>query len=319
MAFERRVEHIIRTARSRTGNTTFGVSQGIPQREFVGFVNEAQQRILNLLMQTRSSLFQKQVTLTTTQGQSHVTLPADDIYLGHNVISVHYSHNGNAMNYEPLELRTVRQEVSVQGYPSSYFLLGDDIVLSPIPMNSTATLRVTYQKVIPTLDIRRGLVTDGAATTTTLTLTENSTLLPETEEDLAGGFVDYITIVDKDGVQIVSDLDVNTYNSTTNVLTYLTPITTAQRDLINANDPYYMLFGKSATTNCGLPEVCERYLTEYTVLRAQMRDSNKEFSNTNPLLVAIEQEIVNAVEELEEDIYAIPILDNSMMNYADDM
>lgn len=309
MAFEHRADIIIRTARARSGNKDFGRNQGVAQREFVQYLNDAQARIYNLLLQTRSSLFQRQVYLDTTARSPYVELPEDDIFLGHNVVAAMYSHNGNAVNYAPLELRTVRQEVSVQGYPGSYFLLEDQLVLSPYPGSGVQNaIKLTYQKVIPSLDIRRAKVASGSVAT--YVLTDNATLLDETEDDLADGWVDYVSFVDADGDEVVSELGVVSYTAATRTLVLSA---TPSASIVGS----YLVFGKNVTTHCQLPEICERYLTEYTVMRAQMGDSNKESVATSPVLMAIEKEIVDAVEELEEDISAIPILDSSMMNYAD--
>lgn len=320
MAFEHRADHIIRTARSRSGNKNYGRNQGVQQRDFVQFLNDAQARIYNLILQTRSSLYQKQAFANTSANSPYVQLPDADIYLSHNVVAALYSHNGNAINYAPLELRTVRQEVSVAGYPSSYFLLDDKLVLSPYPSSGVVNaIKLTYQKVVPTLDIRRGRIVSHGANI--IVMADDSWIVDETEDDLSGNWVDYVSIVDKDGVQLATGIPVlgpNAYDSATRILTV--SMTAAQVTAVNGYDNNcYLVFGKSSTTNAQLPSICERYLTEYTVMRAQMGDGNKDSVDTSPVLMAIEKEIVDAIEELEEDIYSIPIVDRSMMNYADDL
>jgi hypothetical protein len=54
-------------------------------------------------------------------------------------------------------------------------------------------------------------------------------------------------------------------------------------------------------------------------LRAQIRDSSSEATETNPHHQAIEKEILDAVAELEEDIMSVPILDPSMLDYGNDL
>ncbi len=313
---EHRADHIIRIARSRTGNREYSTTAGLQQRDFVAFLNDGQERLFNKMLQTHSTLFQKQVYLSTVSGEAAVDLPASDIYLQHNIVTAMFSYNGNPVNYAPLVLRTVREEQSVNGYPSSYFLLDDQIILSPRPSNTVDNaLKITYQKVVPALDIRRGLV--EAHDTTSITLSSGtSILLSETEYDLANGWVDYISVVDKDGIQLATELPVTSYSSTTKVI--VTELTADQVTAIT-DGAAYIVFGKNASTNAWLPQVCERFLTEYTVLRAQMRDSSKESAETSPLLLAIEKDILDAVEDLEEDVHSITILDSSMLNYADEL
>jgi hypothetical protein len=80
----------------------------------------------------------------------------------------------------------------------------------------------------------------------------------------------------------------------------------------------YIVFGKNTTTNSALPDVARRYLVEYMVFRAQMRDTSGEAGATSPLLQSIEAEIVSAIEQLEEDILYWPLVDRQFLNYSDD-
>lgn len=321
--FERRADHLIRTARARSGNTDFSENSGVPQRAFVQFLNDAQERIYNKILQSHCSLFQKQAFLSTQQNVAAVDLPTDDIYLDHNIVSVLFAYNGNPINYAPLQLRSVRQEISVMGYPNSYFLLGNQIVLSPIPSNTVSNaLKITYQKVIPELDIRRAQI--SSASTTTLVIDINDSIfITESQDDIEGGWVDYACVVDAVGTQVATGITMTpAFSAGSSTATITCSMSSSQASAINtavASGSCYLVFGKNATTHCQLPRVCERYLTEYSVLRAQMRDSNVEAKDTSPLLQAIEQEILDAVEDLEEDISAIPILDYSMINYADEI
>lgn len=315
MAFQR-FDLLVRESRDRSGNARFTEKQGLAQRAFVSYGNDAQERIYNRILQERSSLFIKENFLNTVANQAEYTLPTD-IYLRHNIVKVDYSQNGNPINYSPLDLRTPRQEITVAGYPASYFLRNGKIVVSPMPSSGTTNgLRLNYQYTIPTLDIRRAQiasVTGVNPTLTSITLTDNSLLLEETEDDLGNGYTDYISVVTKDGVQTAENIPVVGYNSTTKVITC--NHTLSSGEIVAANS--YVVFGASATTHSELPTVCERYLVEYMALRAQVRDSNTESADTNPILLSIEKEILDAVAELEEDLVAIPILDYSMMDYMD--
>jgi hypothetical protein len=318
-AIQHRADLIIRNIRTRTGNAAYSSTSGIQQREIVQYLNDAQERIYNKILQANSSLFQQQAYLPTQYGVAAVPLPTDSIYLDHNIVAVMYSFNGNPINYAPLELRTVRQEISVVGYPNGYFLMGSNLYLVPIPANTVANaLKITYQYVIPELDIRRATVsavTGAAPTLTSVTLAQDSYLITESESDLSSGWVDYVCFVDKDGNQLAEGKPVVSYDSTTKILTMNTTLGATETVPVGC----YLVFGKNATTTSPLPKICERYLTEYGVMRTQMRDSNSEAAETTPLLTAIETEIIEAVEELEEDIFAIPIGDNGFLNYADEL
>lgn len=318
MANVRRLDLLVRDARDQSNNQRFGSTQGVPQREFVRYANDAQERIYNKMLQEHPSLFCKEGFLNSVAGQASYALPTD-VYLKHNIIKVDYSHNGSASNYITLKLRTPRQEISESGYPEGYFLRDGRLIASPIPSNSiTNAFRLNYQYTIPTLDVRRAQITSyssGGTNVTSITLTDNSLLIQENEDDLAGGNVDYISVVTKDGVVTAQGIPVVSYNATTNVITCNHTISASES--ITAGS--YVVFGTYATTHSVLPSVCERYLTEYMSLRIQMRDSNVTDATINsPILQAIEQEIIDSIANLEEDILAIPILDYSFLNYSDD-
>lgn len=154
-----RLDVLVRQARDQTGNQQYTSTQGIKQREFVRYANDAQMRIYNKMLMERSSLFMKESFIDVESNEAHYDLPTD-IFLKHNVLKVDYSPNGDARLYSPLDMRTPRQEVTAPGYPDCYFLRQGELILSPIPMQSAAAgLRLNYQYTLPTLDLRRATVT----------------------------------------------------------------------------------------------------------------------------------------------------------------
>lgn len=307
-----RLDLLIRQARTRSGNTKYGDKQGVSQRSYVAYANDAQQRIYNLIMQCRPTLFVKQATIDTVSGQAEYDLPTD-VYLKHNLITVQYTPNGNAQLYYPLAQNYARNEVSIPALPESYFLRDGKLILTPIPMTGyTDALRITYQYVIPQLDIRRALIASINTGTDTITLTDNTMLLQETESDLSEGWVDFVCVVDSNGVVLQRDIPVTSYDSTTKVLTCGDDITSA------GAGTGYLVFGAYASTHSSLLDIAERYLVEYMTLRSQASDTSSEVGVTSQVLKMIEAEIIDAIESLEEDIFQIPILDTQFMNYADD-
>lgn len=153
-----RFDVLVRNARDQTGNQQYTSTQGVRQREFVRYGNDAQMRIYNKMLMERSSLFMKEGFINVVAREAHYDLPTD-IFLKHNVLKVDYSPNGDARLYSPLDFRTPRQEVTAPGYPDCYFLRQGELVLSPIPMQSAlAGLRLNYQYTLPTLDTRRGRI-----------------------------------------------------------------------------------------------------------------------------------------------------------------
>ncbi len=302
----------VRDARQRSGNERYADGQGIPQRTFVSYGNDAQDRLFNLILQQRSSLFISESFISTQAGVPNYALP-ENIFLSHNIVKVDYTPNGNPQLYRPLDLRSPRQEVSIRGEPDSYFLRGGEIILSPIPSSSYANaLRLNWQYTIPTLDIRRANIASVNTGTGVYTLTDNALLLAETESDLTNNWVDYVCVVDRNGLIIDEGKQVVSYNSTTKQLTCTSLVDSL------ATSAHYLVFGQRASTHSQLPDTAGRYLKEYMTLRAQVGDTSQASSLTSPMLQAIEKEILDAVEMLEEDLVALPVLDSQFMSYADD-
>jgi hypothetical protein len=307
-----RTDLIVRDSLYQTGNIAYTATSGIRKAEVIRYVNEAQTTILNKILGCHSSLFTDKVIVNTTATAEYL-IPTS-VHSTGNISSVFYSFDGTDQNYVPLELRSPRAEVSIASFPSCYFIRNGSVVLSPIPAQTGGKLKLNFQYNLPSLDIRRALVT--TATTNSITLTLNNTLLQETIDDLTNGFVDYVSVVDKDGTQLATGLPVTSYTSATRVIA--STLTAAQVTAVTAGTAY-LVFGTNATTHSQLIPICERFVTHYTATLIQMRDSNSEASLTSDLMKGFEQEILDSVSVLEEDITAIAVLDTNYLNYADSL
>jgi hypothetical protein len=313
MAVEQRAELLVNEVRRKTGHRTYDAAgqQGLPQREFVEFLGEAQDRIYNLLLQERPTLYRREDTIDLTAGTAEYDLP-EDCFLSHNVTKVEYSPTGNAQDYLNLEQRTSGEQVSIQGYPDSYFFRDGQIILSPIPDSSAGVVRLEYQYVIPSLDIRRGTIASSATSGgyyTSVTMTP-ATVSEETEAEFTDGLVDYVAVVDRNGTVTTqfTGCPVSSYNSTTGQITFVTSSVSTTGNAFAVGN--YVVFGRYASTHSQLPQVAKRYLVEYACMRCQIRDSNAlEAALTSPLMQMIEREVLDAIANLEEDTFAIPILD----------
>lgn len=314
-----RFDILVREARDKSGNQVYGDSNGRPQRSFVSAGNAAQDRLYALMLQKRPSLFVKQGYIDTVANQAEYDLPSD-VFLHHRIQSVECLPTNNAQLYYNLNQRTPRTQVSTPGLPESYFLRNKKIVLSPYPATGfTQGLRLNYQFVIPRLDIRRGkiaAVTD-LGTTTRIELADDDWLTAENESDLENEWIDYIAVVSSTGTYVAADqgIQVISYDPATR---YLVVNGDPTAGMVANNYVVFSKGGTDTTTHCVLPDTCERYLVEYMTMRAQMSDTSSEAAVTSPLLQAIEREILDSVEMLEEDLFAIPILDASLLGFGDD-
>lgn len=305
----RRCDIIVRDARLQSGDKAYSSTTGIRLSEWHRWMNDAQTAIYQKLLNCHSSLYTRQIVLPVTPGLATVPIPSTNpnaVNITANIVNVSYSFDGTAQNYYKLNLRTPSQEVSINAYPEGYFLRDGNIVLTPIPGQNGGSLRVDFQYNLPSIDVRRALI--SGATTSSLTFTINSTLVQETEDDFANGYIDYVSVVDKDGTILASGMPITVYNSTTKVLS--ATLTAAQVAAITLGTSW-LVYGKYATTNSQLLDTCERYVAHYVAWMAQLRNSNSEATATKVVLNEIEEEIMESISDLEEDLTAIPLLDTS--------
>jgi hypothetical protein len=314
MAIEQRTDVLVRDVRARTGNRTYDYQSGIAQREFVEALQDGQERLFNLILQERSTLFRKQGTpISAVAGQATYTLPTD-VYLQHNINKIDYSPTGQEQDYSPLDARISKEELSVRGYPDSYFLRDGSMIISPIPDSSTGTFRLEYQYTIPSLDLRRATYTavgTSGGYVTSLTLAY-AAMLQESKDDLTDGFVDYVGTVDATGAQEAVGMRPSGFTAATGVLTFpaATYAVADYPDLTPGINSSYLVFGRNASTHSSLPQVAKRYLVEYASARIQIRDANAlEAALTSQLMQSMERDIVDAYASLEEDSFQVPILD----------
>ena len=208
-----RLDVLVRQARDQTGNQQYTSTQGVRQREFVRYANDAQMRLYNKILMERSTLYMRVGYLDVEANEAVYDL-ATDIFLKHNILKVDYSQNGDARNYSPLTMRSPRQEVSAPGFPDSYFLRHGELILSPIPTQSaTNGLRLNYQYTLPTLDIRRAEITSVAIDPTEWDLRETGWGTPNAVKAAAYGAG--IHVIGGGGGKIATSVDGETWTEQT--------------------------------------------------------------------------------------------------------
>lgn len=144
------------------------------------------------------------------------------------------------------------------------------------------------------------------------TMESNSAELDRTE---------YICIVDRDGEPIVSQIPVDSYSTTTKVVTVATTYTMPLSEMssldtyLSAGKPLYAVTGKYASTHSELDMVTENYLIEYVILRLLRLQSNTgqakdQFVNEEMTL----QQMVTAYKRYRKSVYSVSWINNYRNN-----
>jgi len=300
----RLIDHLITDIRAHTENEEFSDSIGIDDEEFVRFLNDAQYRLHSLIVQNHSSIFLQEKEISVVARQQAYNLPSD-IYIKNKVSGVEYSYDSNSKNYFNLKPVTKRSRCNEEGSPMDYIRQSGQVLLSPIPTDTGATIRLTYVRQIPRLDKRRGSVGSVTLDSSTNTITALSfDVATDTIDSTAIDKYNFMTIVDKNGNIKMKDIPYDSYSTGTGVITVTSGFTYESGETIEVGD--YVCAGKNSTTHSELPEEVERYLISYCAWKILKRDSSVDSQEATQALAEMEGEIVAAYADPTDDIYEIP-------------
>lgn len=311
----RRVDRLITHIRSITENDTINSTTDITDNEILEFINEGQHRLQSRILAQHPRVFINETTLSSVADQEEYDLPSD-VFLANKVISVEYSDDtGPDKSYTKLLPGHERNRQSdISGFPKYYIRrdkLNNDvgsILLAPKPSNSSGSIRITYVQRIDQLDKRRGIVsdiTDSGTQITALTL-DVSGDPPIDSTDLADH--DYFCIVSKTGSIKMRNLQFDSINTSTGVVTLTSSHTYNTGETAAVGD--YIVGGRDTTTHSRLPRNVERYLIEFAAWKIFKRDSSTDSIEQQNEVLALEQDIIECFQEVQEDIHIIPVLED---------
>jgi len=296
--------------RQSTENTDFSDTVGIKDAEFLRFINDAQYRIHNLIVQQHPSVFLTEYTTSIVANQEAYTLPVKS-FIGNKVTQVEFTSqsSGNSYYY-PLRPASLYQRSSGpssgKGSPSKYIRKSGAILLSPIPSSSTGSLRITYTHKLPKLDLRRGSVASVTLDSSTNTITALS--LNVSTDTVDGTELDKFTrlsICDEEGNVKMANIKYTNIDTGTGVVTVDGSFTYDTGETIEAGN--YVVAGEYSSTHTELDELVERYLIAYATLKIFQRDSNiTDLQVQQEILLSMETDILSAYAEISDDIMEIP-------------
>ncbi len=312
----RRADRLISHIRSITENETVNSTTDISDEEILQYASEAQDRIQSKILAQHPRVFVKEDTVASVQDQEEYSLPSD-CYLSGRVHCIEYTDNSNSSQpvYYKLIPGTERNRQShVSGIPKYYIRrdkmddTGGSFIASPKPSTSSGQFRVTYVQKMDKLDIRRGVVsavTLGSSTITSLTLDVSGD--PPIDDELSSNS-DYMCVVDAIGTIKMRNIRFDSINTSTGVVTINSGFSFDSGETISVGN--YVVSGQNTSTHSKLPDSIERYTIAYSALKVFKRDSSSDSQEQTTELLALEKEIVESYQEIEDDLHSIEILED---------
>ena len=287
----RRLEYLISAVRNSTDNTDVN---GIKTPEIVGYFNDAQRYITTLIFKTNpyADLFKVQVELPGVSTGEY-TIPSDCYSVNAiSMVEARFTDTSNNKGYS--RIKPISE--SEFSYIFGYITRDNKILISG--QNDIAQLlsvRITYFKQLPTLDIRRGTI--GVVTTNT------SVAVSSLDTDIFT-MDDNFSTCNASGEQVVKGI----YSASTS-----SPLAVA--DTTGIVTGQYLLSGANACNKSLLPDVCETYLLDYVRQRIYTRNNYEDAGKQNYFTEKQEEELGSIFAKNKKDDDTIPVTDIQFLNF----
>lgn len=298
----RNVKYLIEEIREATENQDVSEFTGIKDREFLRYLNDAQERIQSEIVKKSPKVFTKEVIIDL-DGSEYYDLPYD-IFMGNKITDVKYRYTPSSY-WERMEPDYVNNRDDIDLYdtsPDTYIRLSGKIALRPRPRRGQ--VRITYVASIPKIDLSRAEVTAAtivAGGITSITIDNTTADFTELERD------SYFSLVNRHGDIIQDQIKFDSIDQGTGVVTLSSTVDT-DKDVVDLVGSFVVL-GKKASTHSALDEVVERYIMAYTKMKIFQRDGSAEFQIQAELVQTIEAEIIDSYAGISDDILRIPDID----------
>jgi hypothetical protein len=282
----RRLEYLITQVRNSTDNKDVN---GIPTSEIVSYFNDAQRYITTLIFKNNpyADLFKVQIEIPADPSGEY-TLP-DDCYATNaiSMVEARFADTSNNKGYSRIKPISEAEFSYIFGYITR----NNKVLISG--QNDVAqlnTVRITYFKQLPTLDIRQAKVQSISSGV--------SILLATTPSDL---YVmdDHCSAVDAQGDQQVSDI----YFTNTSGSALLTS------DTAGVTTSMYITAGKNSCNKSQLPDACETYLLDYVRQRIYTRNNYEDSQKQSYFTEQQKGEILSIFSKNKKDDDTIPVTD----------
>lgn len=244
---------------------------GIATDDFLRYINFAQEKCQSVAIAAKSTKFNTVVEINLVSGQGEYEIP-DRVYLDEHILNVEYSHSGLDRDYIEIRERSLSSRIDAPGTPYFYIRHGAAVLLCPVYNSAGAKVRITYDRAVDSLDVRRGEISSHADTGTAITAI---TLDTSSDDADALGSAQYLCVNDAFGNVLMYNIPITGYDSSTGVVTLLGGSFTYESGE-TCPDGAYVTVGQYTTTHSKLNQLCERYMSEYSEYRIFRRDSSDD-------------------------------------------
>ena len=297
----RYVGELIRHLRSRTGRRTATSTSGLPTEDFLQYLNDAQFELQDAILAANPdvTLWDERYEQDIVGSQQGYDIPEYFSWRS-SLRSVEFSRNGDAKYYLPLDLVAGPHDLceDTATYPDDYCILGQKVLLGPIPTASGGKLRFNGPRRVDRLDVRRGKISTVNDDSTNYT----SLVLDSSADDTEGataqvlGATNYITVTSLNGTVERYAIPVASYNDSTNTITLASGVAIAD-GTITANN--YVVAGRYGNTHPHRwPEECERFLLSWCAWKLRASDENVSLADEQAELDRHVQAILGRINTL---------------------
>lgn len=307
------VEELIRRVRRETRNATTGLTTAgasISDAEFVDKLNDGQELAVEIISGAYSTFFERITTYTIDTSQANyeiLTLP-ELLLLGTRIVLVEYSYSGRDRDYVNVPPVNIRERYTGTNYLRTmmgYIQSGSTIILSEIPNNNGAKVRLTYEIAPLRLDVMKITVVAGVANSPNYAISD----IGEPHEDVTTYWKpgDLVTLHNLQTDEILleggsidsMDLDAGTLD--------LEFDSSFPDSLINGLSPSNIGVIEAERTNVPqLPDVAEKFIVAYAVKEIFGRDGSKLAASAEKKFNQISESLSRAYFLASKDWPAVP-------------
>lgn len=322
----RRLEEILTDARAQAYSEDYSLTEGWDDNVVARLANLGLNKLYHAITQIDNPANIEEYVTDVVSGQQAYDIPLD-IFMAIRIMDVRYLWGTQNYEFVTLKQGTIQDRFDYPiNIPDTYCIRDGQILLSPTPnITKTNSLIINFQKRMRSLDVRRGQLaskTDSPVTITisfSTTSSKNANMRENAESTLDK--IDYICLVDRDGTPIVSQIPVNNYNTTTQVITAETSYTFPTAELaaldaaIAAGDAIYVVSGQYASTHSELDSQCEDFLIEFVIARLlRLQSNSSEMQEARVREQEAMEALINAYRRYRQSVYPVRWIQNFRRN-----